>query len=124
VVPGKGDMDDILKRVLAVEREAEELVRKAEREAEQLAADARAESSRLEEQFQGELQEEVSKLIETRLGEAERRKLDAVEAAADETQAFVGRLLHGREDAVASAMARIALCDVRGRSSGVAAERG
>ena len=67
-------MDDILKRMLAVESEADAIISGAQETSEKIMEDARMQSNELATRMQSDLSTEAEHLVESRLEEARRTK--------------------------------------------------
>ena len=74
-------MDDILQRMLAVEKQADEMVKRAEVEAEEILAQSREDVAALEQDTQSRVTAEVDALIEARVAAVEREKGEILAAA-------------------------------------------
>ena len=74
-------MDDILQRMLAVEEEADAVLRKAEKEAENIAARNRQDAAELQREMRDATEEQANALIQERINDANRAKEEALQAA-------------------------------------------
>ncbi len=74
-------MDEILERILNVERQAEEAVVAAQQEADDIAATARRDVAQVREEFRQSVAAEVAELIKTTVAEAEAEKSAALDKA-------------------------------------------
>lgn len=77
-------MDEILQRMLTVERRAEAIVKDAEAEAERIASEGRQKASDLKAGLLAETQEAAESCVASRIEEAEREKVAALSRAEDE----------------------------------------
>jgi vacuolar-type H+-ATPase subunit H len=102
-------MDDILQRLMAIEKEAEEKIRNAEAEAEEIGRKARQEEVALRETFEAELAGESAALISQHVADAEAAKQRTLEDAATEIRARQEMLRQGLDAAVSRAVTRLAL---------------
>ena len=100
-------MDDILKRLLAVEKSAQEVTDAAEKKAQELRAQARRAASELDEKAQADLIREHENVIAEKLqaarDERDRRLTEADKEMADKAAAF-SKKIAGRLDAVVQAL--------------------
>ena len=80
-------MDDILRRMLEVERQAAQIVANAEAEAQRLVDAGRQEALAEGQRLRAELAEEARLLLADRVAQAEREKTEALSAAEERLQA-------------------------------------
>jgi len=93
-------MDEILQQMLAIEKEAEAMVRAGEAGAEQAVRDAHREAAALEERRRKEIIEEAGMLYATRVDAAEKERAQRLEAARQELEKRREILLRRVPDAV------------------------
>ncbi len=74
-------MDDILRRMMDVERQAAQLVEGAEAEAQRLLDAGRQKAAAEAQRLKGDLADEVRRLVEDRVAAAEKQKAEALQAA-------------------------------------------
>jgi len=74
-------MDEILQRMLRVEKEAEQLVREARAQAASIMDQGRRDASELDERAQKEIVAEAENLVETRIEQARQEKQEALAQA-------------------------------------------
>jgi vacuolar-type H+-ATPase subunit H len=84
-------MDDILRRMLEVERQAAQIVTNAEAEAQRLLDDGRQLAQVEGQRLRAELAEETRQLLAERIDRAEREKTEALNAAEERLQARAHR---------------------------------
>ena len=101
-------MDDILKRLLAVEKTAQEVTDAAEKKAQDLRAQARREASELDEKAQADLIREYENVIAEKLqaarDERNRHLAEADKKMVDKAAAF-SKKIAGRLDAIVQVLA-------------------
>lgn len=101
-------MDDILKRLLELERQAAQVVARAETEAERLLDEGRQQALAEGERLRAELAAETRRVLADRVALAQHEKGDALRAAEERLQARArafARDVHARMDHVSRALA-------------------
>lgn len=100
-------MDDILKRLLAVEKTAQEVTDAAEKKAQELRAQARRDASDLDEKAQADMAIEHDRFIEEKVEAARKERenrLAAAEKAMDEKAQTFSKKISGQLDAIVKAL--------------------
>ncbi len=93
-------MEEILQRLLEVEREGERLVKAAETQAEELTATARREATELRQRLQQELIEAADAMVRERTAAAEEQRRQKLERRMTELEATIANLQARQPDAI------------------------
>ena len=93
-------MEEVLQRLLEVEKAAEERVREAELEAERITADGRREADALRERLQEDIAREAETVIQERVNQAEQRKGEALSEVRGRIEREARELERGFDSAV------------------------